>query len=173
MVAIASRDDSALATLYDRYSGIAFAQCLRALPRPAAEEVVIEVFWELWNKPGRFDSSRGTPAAYILGINRSRIVDKIRADRARKWQSDPTPPNDPATLPHSTPLDDLVIDEQRKRVCNAIAQLTPGERNLVDLAYFGGLSQSEIAHRLGQPLGTIKSRIRKAITRLRDLLSEE
>jgi RNA polymerase sigma-70 factor (ECF subfamily) len=172
MAAIAARDDSALATLYDRYGGIVFAQCLRALPRPAAEEVVIEVFWELWDKADRFDPSRGNPAAYILGVSRSRIIDKLRADGARKWQSDVASPGDPATLPNSTPLDDMVSNEQRKRVCDALAKLTPGERNLVDMAYFGALSQSEIAERLGQPLGTIKSQIRKAITRLRDLLAD-
>jgi RNA polymerase sigma-70 factor (ECF subfamily) len=142
------------------------------LPRPAAEEVVIEVFWELWDKADRFDPSRGNPAAYILGVSRSRIIDKLRADGARKWQSDVASPGDPATLPNSTPLDDMVSNEQRKRVCDALAKLTPGERNLVDMAYFGALSQSEIAERLGQPLGTIKSQIRKAITRLRDLLAD-
>jgi RNA polymerase sigma-70 factor (ECF subfamily) len=173
MVAIAARDDSALATLYDRYSVIVFAQCLRALSRPAAEEVVIEVFWELWEKADRFDPSRGTAAAYILGVSRSRIIDKLRADGARKWQSDPASPEDRAGSPNSTPLDDMVTNEQRTRVCDALAKLTPAERNLVDLAYFDALSQSEIAQRLSQPFGTVKSQIRKAIARLRDLLSDK
>ena len=173
MAGIASKEDRSLSTLYDRYSGVIFALCLRALPRAEAEEVVVDVFWELWERSARYDSSRGSPAAYLIGVARSRILDKLRAMGARKRQVEPA--IDPQTADQSLagPLHDATVAEQRKRVAAALSQLPAPQRQLLELAFFDALSHSEIAAQLAVPLGTVKSRIRQGLSRLRDVLGEQ
>ncbi len=172
MSALSAKDADALGQLYDRYSGIVYAMCLRALPHASAEEVVTDVFWELWERAERFDPSRGSAVGYLVGMTRSRILDKLRALGARKHQMS-QPGASAARQADSSipgPLEDAVLAEQRVRVRAALAQLPDSQRETMEMAFFDALSHSQIAQRTGEPLGTVKSRIRQGLLRLRDLL---
>lgn len=178
MCAIAAGDATALARLYDRYSPIVFAFCLRSLKSDAeAEEVVVDIFWEIWQRHDRYDASRGSPRTYLLNLTRSRIIDRLRMLRARRVL--PTVALDTgdgrvdeagAAGNARPPLDDLVGSEQRDRLREAMRRLTPEQRETLELTYFDAMSNSEVAERLGQPIGTVKSRIRQALIRLREAL---
>lgn len=173
MHSIAARDENALTAIYDRYSGIVFALCLRALPRESAEEVVVDVFWELWDRAERYDPSRGSPIGYLMGMTRSRILDKLRATKASKRQTgQPVPHEQLADAPAKPSPDSFVLAEERERVSAALSQLPPDQRKLVEMAFYEAMSHSEIAERVGEPLGTVKSRIRQGLIRLRGLLIE-
>ncbi len=174
MASISTRDETALTAIYDRYSGIVFALCLKALPREAAEEVVVDLFWELWDRADRYDSTRGSPIAYLLGMTRSRILDKLRASRAGKRQVGRPVPDDQPIIDASIrqPSDQILLSEERARVNAALSQLPDGQRALVEMAFYNAMSHSEIAERVGEPLGTVKSRIRQGLIRIRNLLLE-
>jgi RNA polymerase sigma-70 factor (ECF subfamily) len=178
MRAVAARDDSALAGLYDRYGPVVYALCVKMLGDPmSAEEVVFDVFWEIWDRAERFDPGRGTPVAYLLGVARSRATDRFRALRARKRQPGAVPGVDAtqaaeAAIYQSSPMDDALLAEQRIRVRGALGQLQPLDREALELAFYEALTHSEIAARLNSPLGTVKSRIRQALLRLRKLLGD-
>jgi RNA polymerase sigma-70 factor (ECF subfamily) len=176
MRAVAARDETALAGLYDRYGNATYALCLRILRDPlSAEEVVFDVFWELWERAGRFDERRGTPLAYLLGVARSRATDRFRSLRAKKRSPDGSAGQDgdgavPPAVDQTTPVDDALLREQRARVRGALAQLPGQDREALDLAFYEALTHSQIAERLNLPLGTVKSRIRQALLRLGKLL---
>jgi RNA polymerase sigma-70 factor (ECF subfamily) len=175
---VAARDDSALADLYDRYGAVVNALCLKMLgDRMAAEEVVFDVFWEIWERAERFDLTRGTPVGYLLGVTRSRATDRSRFLRARKRQPAGNSAGEPTRSAHaglagSNPVDDAIVGEQRIRVRGALEQLQPLEREALELAFYEALTHSEIAARLNSPLGTVKSRIRQALLRLKKLLGD-
>jgi len=178
MSGLAARDDSALGRLYDRYGPVVYALCTKVLGDPmAAEEVVFDVFWEIWDRADRFDATRGTPLAYLLGVTRSRATDRLRSLHARKRQLGTISVGDDdravaGAIYESTPADDAVLDEQRIRVRGALEQLQPLDREALELAFYEALSHSEIAVRLNSPLGTVKSRIRQALLKLRKLLGD-
>ncbi len=173
MAALAAKDEKALATLYDKYSKLVFGVCLRALPPAGAEEVVLDVFWELWDRADRYDASRGAPLVYLLGVTRSRMLDKLRASKARKRQVEQQSSGSAAEASTPGPLGNALLAEQRARVAAALSQLSGPQRAAVEMAFYEALSHSEIAERIGEPLGTVKSRIRQALIRLRDLLLEQ
>lgn len=176
--AITARDEDALARLYDRYGGVTYATCVRVLgDRMAAEEVVFDVFWELWERSDRFDPARGTPRAYVLGVARSRATDRLRSMRARKRLPDTTVSGDefrPATVssPAPTPPETASLHEQQARVRIALDQLQPQDREALELAFYEALTHTEVATRLNTPLGTVKSRIRQGLLRLGKLLGD-
>jgi len=133
--------------------------------------VVEAVFWQGWQQAGRYTGDRGTPGAWLLAIARSRALDRLRTIRRRRDDlaaDDSVFANEPAI---GDPLSDLNTNERAGRVVAALDTLPPEQRTVLELAYFEGLSQTEIADRLSQPLGTIKTRARLALRKLRDTLS--
>jgi RNA polymerase sigma-70 factor (ECF subfamily) len=165
--AMAVGDQEALAALNQRYGRALCAVADRMLRDKAdAEEVAADVLWQLWREASRFDRSRGSVGAWIMMTVRSRAIDRIRARKAREPRgpdvAEPIAVNDPSNEIHSA--------ERRRKVETALASLNDGERDLLQLAYFSDLSQSEIAERTSLPLGTVKSRMRSGLIRLRDAL---
>lgn len=177
MLAIARRDPTALRILYDRHSGQIMAVCLRILrDRAIAEEVLVSVFWEIWERAERFDPNRGNAALYLLGVARSRAIDRLRALRredGRRMTSVDDQSFDPRRAAAEDPARRASVAEARGRIHQAVSQLSPVQREVVGKAFFDGLTHTEIATELGEPLGTVKARIRQALIRLRETLAEE
>jgi RNA polymerase sigma-70 factor (ECF subfamily) len=166
---VAHSDEAALAELYDRYGRIAYSLALRVVrDRSLAEDVVQEAFLSAWRTAAGFRAERGKASTWLLTLVHRRAVDLIRREERRRGE--PLPEDD---TPHGETIDEAVwVREQRRVVQNALAQLPPEQREALELAYFGGYTQSELAERLGQPLGTIKSRMFTGLRRLRDLLAD-
>jgi RNA polymerase sigma-70 factor, ECF subfamily len=170
LVALAARSEqAALAELYDRYGRSAYGLARRIVRDDAlAEDAVQEAFLALWRTAPRFLPERGKASTWILTLVHRRAVDLVRREQHRR--ADPL---------ESTPEQggDAVDEEallrlQRERVQAALKQLPDQQREAIELAYYGGFTQSELAERLGQPLGTIKSRMFSGLARLRELLGE-
>lgn len=171
---IMTGDEAALASLYDRYSGMLYALLLRILnDTGAAEEVLQDLFLHVWRGADRFDASRGTLAAWLLVMGRSRALSRLRVGRHREVLNDPDGfPLD--AVPSPQDLEDEVVRMQlSEKLRNAIATLPVRQREAVEMAYFEGMSQTEIAVRTGSPLGTVKSRVRGALQALRELFAKE
>ena len=170
LVALCAReDDLALAELYDRYSRVAYGLALRILRDEAlAEDAVQEGFLAVWRSAGRFVPERAKASTWILTLVHRRAVDLVRRSERRRTEPIETAPQQ---IGDST--EDLAwLQFERERVQAALRQLPDQQREALELAYYGGFSQSELAERLGQPLGTIKSRMFAGLSRLRDLLAE-
>jgi len=169
--AIAARDDEALASLYDRYRLILFGLLLRILnSREEAEDVLQEVFLQIWRRAKDFDEGRGQAFTWMITLARSRAIDRLRVLAARHRLA--------ASASHETEevsdaAADAVGSEQREIVAGALAQIPDEQRRTLMLAYFEGLTQSEIAARLDAPLGTVKTRMRSGMIRLRELLADK
>lgn len=168
--AIAARDEAALGQLYDRYRLILFGVLMRILnSREEAEDVLQEVFLQVWRRAADFDENRGRPFTWLVTLVRSRGIDRLRSLASRERvaiaganeASDET--SDAAT--------DAIRSEQRGVVNSALSQLPEEQKQPLMLAYFDGLTQSEIAMQLGAPLGTVKTRMRSGMMKLRELLS--
>jgi RNA polymerase sigma-70 factor (ECF subfamily) len=181
MDAIVERDSEALSTLYDRYAPKLLAVCTRVLrERGAAEELLVEIFQEVWDHARRYDATRGCPGAYLATLARSRSIDRLRrrpvATTGGVGASRGAGPlgaaGDPADA-SAGPLDLVLLDEQGRAVRAAMARLDPLQRDAIECAFYDGLSHAEVAERLGKPLGTVKSGIRRGLLRLRDLLVSE
>jgi RNA polymerase sigma-70 factor, ECF subfamily len=168
----AAGDERALAELYDRLGRAAYALAVRIVRDASqAEDVVQEAFLDLWRSAGRFDPERSRPASYLLTFVHRRAVDLVRREQARPQRAAGV--EDIAERPGRDDVPaGLVASEQGASVRRAMDDLPPPQREVLELAYFGGLSQSEIAERLGEPLGTVKSRTHVALSRLRELLGE-
>jgi len=168
---MADGDESALGALYDRWADTVNALVARIVRNePEAEEVVEAVFWQAWQQAGRYVPERGAPGAWLLAMARSRSLDRLRSLRRRR---DEQPANESIfdNQPMvGDPLSDLNASDRAARVIAALQQLPAEQREVLDLAYFEGLSQTEIAERLEQPLGTVKTRARLALRKLRDRL---
>ena len=164
---ILSREDAALASLYDASSSVVFGLALRMLgDRSDAEEVALDVYKYVWRSITSFDGTRGTVAAWLIMLVRSRCVDKIRSRESRERAEEPV--RRQLTVPAPDPL----IAHQSAVIRRALDSLPPEQAELIDLAYFSGFSHSELAERTGLPLGTIKTRLRLGLGRLRDLLKD-
>jgi RNA polymerase sigma-70 factor (ECF subfamily) len=169
---VAGGDSDALAVLYDRHAAVVFALCLRILrSAEEAEEVLEDVFWQLWQRADRFQPSRGSALAYLLTLARSRAIDRLRTRDRRHRLRDQLPGSmaESAPVPPS-PYIETLARERRARLGLALAALPPPQREAVELSFLEGLSHPEISARLGEPLGTIKTRIRSGLLRLRDSL---
>src|SRR5438132_6313417 len=164
---MAGRDRDALAAFYDAYAPLAFGVLRRMLPPEEAAEVLQDVFWALWRGASDYDASRGTPEAWVTVRARSRGIDRLRSLRRRDEMFVTEPRLETADDP-SAGFGSLVEDRDTLR--GALGALPPEQREVIRLAYFGGLTQSEIATRLGQPLGTVKTRMRLGMDRLRGLV---
>lgn len=168
--AVAGGDRAALARLYDETSGLVHGLALRILGNASdAEEVVIEVFMQVWRSAGDFDPARGSVTAWLTTLTRSRAIDHLRS-RSR-FQGDPLEALPEPRAPGLNPEEEALAADRRLRIRAALAALSPPQREAIELAYFRGMSQSEVAAHLGQPLGTIKTRMRSGMLRLRDLLA--
>lgn len=161
---IVDRDEAALAALYDRYSGLVFSVASRVLNDPlAAEEILQDIFQHLWGAAARFDLARGSLAGWLVVTARNRSIDRLR--RRNPASAADALPQDIA-LPFN--LEDSVLREHLlNKVRGVIERLPKEQRGLVELAFFEGLTHSEIAARTGEPLGTVKSRLRAAIAWLK------
>ena len=154
-------DAQALAEIYDHYAGLVNGLALRILrDRTEAEDVVQEVFVQIWRQAARFDPGRGSPEAWICTMARTRALDRLRRRASRREE-----PSEAA--PGAT---EVPRTEEALAVRKALTTLSTDQRRALELAYYEGLTQTEIAERLGEPLGTIKTRIRTAMIRLRDVL---
>jgi RNA polymerase sigma-70 factor, ECF subfamily len=172
LVALAARSEhSALAELYDRFGRSAYGLALRILrDETLAEDAVQDAFLALWRTAGRFVPERGKASTWILTLVHRRAVDLVRREERRR-----TDVLDPAGEPggNAPPVDEEAwVRLQRERVQDALRRLPDQQREAIELAYYGGFTQSELAERLGQPLGTIKSRMFLGLGRLRELLGE-
>src|SRR5207248_8546758 len=167
--AIARGDESALAEVYDRYRLILFGLVMRILhDRAEAEDVLQEAFLQVWRRAGDFDEARGRAFTWLVTISRSRALDRLRAAGSRARLAEEAA-QEPADEVGDAALDAL-NSEKSTIVRNALAQLTDEQRKVLLLAYFEGLTQTEIAERLGDPLGTVKTRMRSGLIKLRELL---
>ena len=163
------RDPQALAELYDRYGRAAYSLALRVVRDKAiAEDLVQETFLRVWNRVHSIDHEKGAIGPWLLAIARNKAIDYLRsaAGRERNVELDET---DHAPLYREMEAEILVSDQAR-RVKSALDKLGPNYRTVMELAYFEGLSQSEMSVRMGQPLGTIKTWVRTALQSLRDEL---
>jgi len=162
-------DESALSTLYDRYSGMLFSMLVRILKdTSAAEEILQDLFLQLWRNPSRFDPSRGSLPAWLLVIGRNRAISRLRS-RERREVSDDSEGFSMESIPSPGNIEEEAQRSQlAQRLKSAMATLPPEQREAVELAYFEGMSQTEIAARTGSPLGTVKSRVRAAMQSLKD-----
>ena len=166
---VARSDDLALAELYDRYGGVAYGLALRILRDDAlAQDAVQDAFLAVWRSAAGFLPERAKASTWILTLVHRRAVDLVRREQRRR-----TEPLDPEQHPATSASDEeAAVRFYRRAVQEALEQLPPDQRQAIELAYYAGLSQSEVAERLGQPLGTIKSRTFAGLSRLRELLRE-
>jgi len=168
--AIANGDQVALHSLYDRANRIVFTLALRLTANPeTAEEVTIDVFHDVWRRASSYDADNGTVIAWIMNQARSRSVDRLRFDN-RKKRTDPGD-KEPISEPEPDPRDVLELREQGDLLRTALAALSADEREAIETTFFGGLTHVEAARRLNQPLGTVKTRIRSGLHKLRSSLS--
>ena len=170
---MADGDDQALGVLYDRWHPVVHGAVSRMLRQAEdVEDVVEETFWQAWRQASRFDRTRGAVQTWLLTIARSRALDRARALRRRR--EDPLEGDDGEVVvqqaAEGNPGLDAEASERRRIVEAALSGLPPEQREALELGYYGGLSQTEIAERTGQPLGTVKTRMRLALQKLRSQL---
>jgi RNA polymerase sigma-70 factor (ECF subfamily) len=173
---IAGGDAAGLANLYDRYARPVYSLAVRILgSQNDAEDVVQEVFAQAWRQASRYDASKGRVVAWLLTLTRSRAIDRLRASRVRATDPIDNHHTDLEHLPDVSLLPDAqaLSADQRARVRFALGQLPALQRAALELAYYEGLTHAEIAAQLEEPLGTVKTRIRNGLIRLRELLSAE
>jgi RNA polymerase sigma-70 factor, ECF subfamily len=166
---IISRDESAVGELYDKHARLLYGLILRILrDRSEAEEVLQEVFVQVWTRAETYNAELGSPVAWLVRIARNRSIDRFRANsvRARTVEATPQPP------PVETPETHAAMSEQQRTVARALQALPPEQRLLIEEAYFRGLTQSELAERFGLPLGTVKTRVRTGLMTLRRELQQ-
>ncbi len=177
MAALQERDESAFQNLFRQFGERAFAVCLRVLrDRQAAEDVLSEVFWQIWEHPERYDSSRSSPRTYILLVARSRAIDRLRSlgrqgELVCYKQVPYLETNSTDRIP--SPVDQTREEEEARLIRKALEELGTSQRTALELSFFEGLSHQQIAERMETPLGTIKSRIRQGLIHLRTRLSSK
>jgi len=173
LLGVRMRDEDALAALYDRYGGSVYTLALRMVQdRGTAESVTQDVFVRCWHDQGRVDRTVRTLQGWLLAMTRRRAIEVLRAprppDRSRKRRATSEPLGSWSMVTAAAEVG--AVAALRSMVMQAVAELSPPQREAIELAYFGGLTQSEVAVRLGHSIGTVKVRIRDGIRRLRRLL---
>lgn len=173
---IALAEKEALEALYGRYSSSVFSLAMYMLKQEAlAEEVTQDIFLNIWLKASSYKSDRGEPRAWIMSVAHHKIVDVIRSRRRTLTVTDPSLYETLDLIPSSeVPVEEQVVRNlERERILKALATLPEPQRQVIMLAYFGGYSQSEMAEMLQQPLGTVKTRVRLAMQKLRGVLERD
>jgi RNA polymerase sigma-70 factor (ECF subfamily) len=167
---IAKRDRDAFSRFYECFSSLVFTLAVRMLKvRSDAEDLLQEVFVQVWRQVENYSEERGSPEAWIMNIARSRAIDRIRS--IRRMEKSFILTDDPARAESSANVESSAAESEVRLAMNsALATLPEAQRKLLELAYFDGLTQTEIAARLGEPLGTVKTRMRAGIQRLREML---
>lgn len=165
-------DENALSTLYDRYSAMLYGMLMRILQdAQAAEEVLQDIFLQLWRNPGQFDATRGSLTAWLMVIARNRAISRLRGRPVREVLEE-TEGFYANTLASSANVEnDAARSQLMERLKTAMARLPQEQRQALELAYFEGMTQSEIATRTGSPLGTVKTRVRTGMQSLKQLLA--
>lgn len=165
--AIAGGDQLALQSLYVRTHHIVFTLTFRiSQSRETAEELTLDVFHDVWRRASAYDRASGPVIAWILNLARSRAIDRLRYEQ-RKKRVNPYPEKASPAVAQG-PDAEQSYQERTRVLRNALARLTPDERSVIENAFFSGLTYAEVADRLGLPLGTVKTRIRRGLTKLRD-----
>ena len=173
---ITKRERVAFEELYTRYSNILYATAMKFLKEDAdAQDVVQDVFIQIWDKAKLYDPAKGKPLTWALTMTRNRSIDRIRAIQRRTRLRDDfekeTVADESAGIREA--LSGVDASERTQILRDAVGRLSPEQRKVIDLAFFGGLTQSEIADRLGEPLGTVKARARRGLMKLKELLGEK
>ena len=173
---ITNRERVAFEELYTRYSNILYATAMKFLKEDAdAQDVVQDVFILIWDKAKLYDPAKGKPLTWALTMTRNRSIDRIRAIQRRTRLRDDfekeTVADESAGIREA--LSGVDASERTQILRDAVGRLSPEQRKVIDLAFFGGLTQSEIADRLGEPLGTVKARARRGLMKLKELLGEK
>jgi RNA polymerase sigma-70 factor (ECF subfamily) len=171
---IAAGDRDAFSRFYDLLAPIAFGLIRRVLRDPeAAAEVLQEVFWQVWREAPQYDPTRGSPEAWLVMRAKTRAIDRLRSIRRRDRTFVAPVDESVARSSDESAENPAVVAEDRSLVQTALAQLPEPQRRVIELAFYDGLTQSEIAIRLGEPLGTVKTRARLGLERLRGALRGE
>jgi RNA polymerase sigma-70 factor (ECF subfamily) len=166
---VIARDGRAIGELYDRHSRLLHGLILRILrDRSEAEEVLQEVFVQVWTRADTYNVELGAPVAWLVRIARNRAIDRLRSNNVRARTIEATPPPPPVETPEAR----AVMSEQQRAVARALDALPVEQRQLIELAYFQGLTQSELAERFQLPLGTVKTRVRTGMMTLRRELEQ-
>lgn len=167
---IAGGDQQALSSLYDATNRLMYGLVLRILKDTgAAEEVMLDVYTQVWRQAAQYDDRRGTPMAWLTTIARSRAIDRLRAGHAEYLRHE-TLDMTTQTATTENLEEAMAMRETQQTIRAALSEISPEQREVIELAYYSGLSHSEIAAQLTQPLGTVKTRIRLGMMRLRELL---
>jgi len=167
---IAAGDQLALHALYERTHRVVFTLVMRITSnRETAEELTLDVFHDVWRRASRYDAANGTVLGWIMNQARSRAIDRLRFEQ-RKKRADPHAGDPLAAIETGESHDVLELKEQARALRNALTVLTPDERQAIEAAFFSELTYAEVAVRLNQPLGTVKTRIRSALHKLRQAL---
>jgi len=170
LAAIARGDERALGELYDRFGRVAYGLALRIVRDAAlAQDAVQDAFLAVWRTAAAYDAGRGKPQSWLLTLVHRRAVDVVRREERRRTD---TLDEDATVATAGAADEEAAVREQRRAVQAALARLAPEQREALELAYYGGLTQTELAERLGIPLGTVKSRMFAGLARLRELLDE-
>ncbi len=175
LVQRAARGDSgALSILYDRFSGMLLGLATKILGDPAdAEDVLQEVFVQVWKQAGRYQSSRSSVSTWLVLITRSRAIDRLRSRNVKLRTT--TEARRENLNPHTSPegMRTVILKERRKRLGEELANLPPEQRDVLEMAYYKGMTQREVAQATGIPLGTVKTRTLLAMKKLRSALESE
>jgi RNA polymerase sigma-70 factor (ECF subfamily) len=168
---IAGRDQRALQALYERTHRIVFTLIVRIThSRETAEEVMLDVFHDVWRRAPAYDPANGTVVGWVMNQARSRAIDRVRLEQ-RKKRVDPHPEDPVQATAASGPHETVELQQQGRLLREALTVLTARERQAVETAFFSGLTHAEAAARLNEPLGTVKTRIRSALSKLRQALA--
>jgi RNA polymerase sigma-70 factor, ECF subfamily len=168
---MAAGDREAFGAFYDRYAPLVYPLIVRIVrDRSDAADVLQDVFWEAWQGAAGYDPARGTPEAWMITRARTRAIDRVRALRRRGETFGPPVDEGLAAAPPEPGGDAADRAGDRGLVLTALEELPPAQREAIELAYYAGLTQTEISERLKQPLGTVKTRIRLGLERLRDVV---
>jgi len=168
---VVQEDQSALAQLYDASSQLVYGLALRILgDAGAAEEVTLDVYLQVWKQANRFDPVRGRVSTWLMTMARSRAIDKLRGKAQELSQAETLEAVAETRSENPDPEQSAAVAQQQAEVRKALSTLSEEQRHAIELAFFNGLSQNEIALKLNEPLGTIKTRIRNGMLKLRELL---
>ena len=171
------RDRQAFEAIFDRYGDLVYSTALRVLRDPhLAQDISQEIFVRLWRKPDSYVAERGRFLTWLISVTRNRAVDEVRSRGRRQRHETASPEEQERELPAGNADDPALnaqLAEEARAVRVALAELPGEQREVIELAYFGGFTQQEISRRLGQPLGTVKTRVRLGMQKLRTALAPE